>query len=42
MIEIIATTSYLEFFPGDFLVFGGMGIYFWWKRDKEEDEFYDR
>tara|TARA_Y100000589_G_C26969439_1_gene553962 strand:+ start:12 stop:137 length:126 start_codon:yes stop_codon:yes gene_type:complete len=41
MIEIIAS-SYVEFFPGDFLVFGAIGVYFYIKKDKEEDDFYGK
>jgi len=39
MIEILAQ-AYFEFFPGDFLVFGAIGTYVWWKRSKEDEDFY--
>lgn len=40
MIETIAT--YIEFFPGDFIVFGIIGTIFYIKRAKEDDEFFGR
>ena len=40
MIEVIASTSYFEFFPGDFIIIPFFGYLAWRARKKEDDEFY--
>jgi len=36
--ETIAST-YFEFFPGDFILFGVAGALFWMKKQKEDEDF---
>lgn len=38
MIEVIAS-SYFEFFPGDFILFGVLGAIFWFRQQKEDEDF---
>lgn len=38
MIELLAT-PYFEFFPGDFIAFGIAGAIFWFKQQKEDEDF---
>lgn len=38
MIEVLAS-SYFEFFPGDFIVFGILVTIFWYKKQKEDEDF---
>ena len=38
MIEVLAS-SYFEFIPGDFIVFGILGAIVWMKQAKEDEDF---
>ena len=38
---IFLATSYFEFFPGDFIVFGALGTIVWFVRKVKDDEFYE-
>ena len=39
MIQTLAT-SYFEFFPGDWLLFGALGTIIWFLKSKDDDDFY--